>query len=142
MSVPTKGIYILLVQLDRTKDIQTGKRKFHLEKGYYGYVGSALSGLEHRLSRHLRTDKRFHWHIDYMLNTARIKDVVCGETVESKECTLAEILSQKLPAINGFGSSDCKCPSHLFYCHDQDHLKNLVFDAFKRLKLPFFKLVG
>jgi len=105
-------------------------------------VGSALSGLEHRLARHRHTDKRFHWHIDYLLSVASIAEVICGETAESKECALAEILAQRLPTINGFGSSDCRCPSHLFFCKDRNDLKNIVFEAFMRLVLDPYMLVG
>jgi len=88
MSASTKGIYVLLIQLDVASNIQAGKRRFHLDSGFYGYVGSALSGLERRLTRHLLTDKRFHWHIDYLLTVARINKVIYGETEESKECAL------------------------------------------------------
>jgi Uri superfamily endonuclease len=141
MLASTKGIYVILMQLDKVSDISAGKRRFHLESGFYGYVGSALSGLERRVARHLRTDKRSHWHIDYLLNVAKVTDVICGETVESKECALAEIFSRRLPAVNGFGASDCKCPSHLFYCRDQNDLKNITLDAFRNMALRPFMLV-
>ena len=131
-----------MIQLDAGSCIQAGKCRFHLESGFYAYVGSALSGLERRLARHLRAEKRFHWHIDYLLNMARINEIIYGETGESKECALAEILSQRLPAINGFGSSDCKCPSHLFYSKDRNDLKNIIFEAFMRLVLDPYMLVG
>ena len=139
MSASTKGIYVLLIQLDVASCIQAGKRRFHLDSGFYGYVGSALSGLERRLTRHLRTDKRFHWHIDYLLNVARINKVICGETGKSKECALARIFSQKLTPINGFGCSDCRCTSHLFFCEDQHFLENLALDSLKSLDLHPFR---
>ena len=138
MPASTKGIYVLLIQLDVASNIQTAKHRFIFESGFYGYVGSALSGLERRLTRHLRTDKRFHWHIDYLLAVARINKVICGEIGKSKECALAGISSQKLTPINGFGCSDCRCTSHLFCCEDRRILENLALDAFKSLDLhPF-----
>ncbi|NIT57694.1 MAG: DUF123 domain-containing protein, partial [Aliifodinibius sp.] len=40
-------------------------------KGYYVYVGSALTGLEQRITRHFKVSKGehsvTHWHIDYLL---------------------------------------------------------------------------
>jgi len=138
MLASMKGIYVLLMHLDRASEIQAGKRRFYLDSGFYGYVGSALSGIEKRVGRHLSSEKRAHWHIDYLLDVAKVKDVICGETAESKECSLARILSQKLPAINGFGCSDCRCKSHLFFCQDRYNLENLALDGFKSLDLhPF-----
>lgn len=141
MLASMKGIYVLLIQLDIAINIQAGKRRFYLDSGFYGYVGSALSGIEKRVGRHLSSEKRAYWHIDYLLDVVKVKDVICGETAESKECALAEILSRRLPAINGFGSSDCKCPSHLFYDEDLNDLKTTTLDAFKSLELLPFTLV-
>ena len=140
--MPTKGVYVLLIHLDIMSDVQAGKRKFHLENGYYGYVGSALSGLERRLARHMRSEKKFHWHIDYLLDEAKIVEIICSETAENKECALAQTLSRQLLFIHGFGCSDCKCQSHLFYCSDYNDLKNLTLDAFASLELRALKLVG
>jgi Uri superfamily endonuclease len=134
-----KGIYVILIELDEAKDILVGKkRRFDLQKGFYGYVGSAMSGLERRLGRHLSSMKKPYWHIDYLLITAEIQNIIYAETAEKKECTMAQTLSQRLPAIRGFGCSDCKCPSHLFFRKDYKALENLVFDTLKSLGLyPF-----
>jgi Uri superfamily endonuclease len=44
--------------------------------GRYIYVGSALNGIEPRVSRHLRTNGghlgSIHWHIDYLLTAPGI----------------------------------------------------------------------
>lgn len=131
-----KGIYVILIELDEAKDILVGKkRRFDFQRGFYGYVGSALSGLERRLGRHLNTTKKHHWHIDYLLSQAAIQDIIYAETTERKECTLAQTLSQRLPAIRGFGCSDCKCLSHLFFCKDYKALERLIIDASKSLGL-------
>jgi len=37
------------------------------DEGYYAYIGSALSGLKGRINHHLKTGKKLHWHIDYLL---------------------------------------------------------------------------
>jgi len=38
--------------------------------GWYVYTGSARNGLAQRVGRHLRHNKRKHWHIDYLLAVA------------------------------------------------------------------------
>jgi Uri superfamily endonuclease len=136
-----KGIYAILMQLDGASEIHANNRMFDLEKGFYVYIGSALSGLEKRVGRHLSSVKKCHWHIDYLLKAARIINIICAETTEGKECALARISSQRLPAIRGFGSSDCKCPSHLFFSKDPETIVNVINAAFKSLDLnPFIYL--
>ena len=85
-------------------------------RGYYVYTGSALRGLGARIGRHLRPDKKHRWHVDYLLRAARVKEVFVLETVERRECEL-NLLVMGLPGagieVEGFGSSDCGCRSHL-----------------------------
>jgi len=136
------GIYVMLIELDGPNLILAGKkRRFDFQKGFYGYVGSALSGLESRLGRHLSSTKRLHWHIDHLLSAVKIRNIICAETSERKECMVAQTLSQKLPRIAGFGCSDCNCQSHLFFCRDLKALEVSVFDAFKSLELDPFVFV-
>jgi len=111
-----KGSYVLLVNLNADKSIKIGKLgKLYFKKGFYAYVGSAMNGLEGRINRHLRSDKKLHWHIDYLLKNAEIIDVFYKETKQKIECDIAKIFDEKLENINLFGCSDCKCKSHLFY---------------------------
>ncbi len=115
----TPGIYHLLIHLARDTNIPVGKLgSFRFQAGYYVYTGSALGGLESRIARHRRREKRLHWHIDYLLQHGRIIDVTTHETTERLECQLNErILSlpdSRIP-VKGFGSSDCNCASHLVY---------------------------
>jgi len=122
--------------LDDDRDITAGKRRsYRFRKGWYAYVGSALSGLESRLKRHLSNAKSQHWHIDYLLEGASIGTIIYAETEEKRECDLANWLSLKLPAVAGFGCSDCKCRSHLFFCPERESLERLVNDAFLSLGL-------
>ncbi len=72
-------------------------------------MGSAPS--PKRLERHLRTEKKLFWHIDYFLEKAHIRKIYIAEG--EKECKVAQKMN--LPGVKGFGCSDCKCPSHLFY---------------------------
>ena len=63
------GTYVLLIELATAATIQVGRLgMLAFAKGYYAYVGSALGGLEQRIDRHLRTEKKLFWHIDYLLN--------------------------------------------------------------------------
>ena len=110
-----KGSYILLIELENDKEIQISKLgDIFFKKGFYVYIGSALNGLEQRISRHLRDDKKNHWHLDYLLRSAKVNSVYYKENNRKEECKIAESFSKLKPVI-GFGCSDCKCKSHLFF---------------------------
>ena len=116
MVSPMTGSYILLIKLPEEKTINIGSRqrvRFHC--GYYAYVGSAMGGFKARLNRHLKRDKKPHWHIDYLLPEASITGIILCQTGERIECTIAQALSRRFESIPGFGSSDCHCGSHLFF---------------------------
>jgi Uri superfamily endonuclease len=88
--------------------------------GLYAYVGSALGigGLAARVARHRRGEKRRHWHIDYLLDHARIVDVYVDATGRRLECRWSQALLSYAGATEGprgFGASDCQCRTHLFY---------------------------
>ena len=68
-----------------------------------------------RIKRHLRLNKKIHWHIDYLLKKSKIIDVFYKENDTREECLIAKKLDEKLYSTTGFGCSDCKCKSHLFY---------------------------
>jgi len=100
-------------------------------EGYYAYIGSALNGLESRISRHLKTGKKLNWHIDYLLEKATVKSIVLAKTEKRIECGLAELFSEKFGRITGFGSSDCHCRSHLFYGENKENLEKTAGEALK-----------
>jgi len=111
-----KGIYCLVIFLNKSRNIKIGKKRVLFPKGYYCYVGSALNNLEKRIQRHYSKRKKFHWHIDYLLKHAKIINVVVKRNFED-EC----FISRKIKSLGGkvilkgFGSSDCKCDTHLYY---------------------------
>ena len=113
------GIYHLLIQLLQSQEIIVGKLGlFRFPAGYYVYTGSALNGLEARVARHRRKEKRLHWHIDYLLQYAKIIDVVCHVTTERLECEYNRQIINLPDAqiiVPRFGASDCKCDAHLVY---------------------------
>lgn len=113
----SKGVYYLIIKLDRDKRIKIGKLGIiNFKKGYYCYVGSALNGLEKRIERHKSKDKKFHWHIDYFLKYGDILDTFIMETNKKIECLLSKKIERiSKGSVKGFGCSDCKCSSHLYY---------------------------
>ncbi|ELZ85095.1 hypothetical protein C453_10955 [Haloferax elongans ATCC BAA-1513] len=92
-----------------------GEQRF--PAGSYVYLGSAFgTGGLRRVLRHRRVaegdhDAR-HWHVDYLGGhpDVTLSRVVC--VVDSDiECDVAAALADG--PVDGFGSSDCDCTSHL-----------------------------
>ena len=106
--------------------------KIEFKEGYYVYVGSALSGLKQRLKRHLSKDKNKRWHIDYLLEHAATEGVFVWQSKKSIEDKIACKLKKKFNYIDGFGSSDSKCKSHLFYSKHRVKLLEALFKALRR----------
>ena len=116
-----KGTYLLVMDLPQDTAIAVGKQGVvDFQKGRYVYVGSALNGLEQRIQRHLREQKKVHWHIDYFLPYAEVVDVFYKEGTEREECEVARLFERTFPCIVGFGCSDCRCKSHLFQGPSQE----------------------
>lgn len=116
------GSYILIIYISKNSIIKIaslGKIKF--DKGYYTYIGSAMNNLDKRIQRHLRKEKRLHWHIDYLLANKNVKIIKVYYIISKnrEECKIAYLVSKHGESIKGFGCSDCKCESHLY------KLKNL-----------------
>jgi Uri superfamily endonuclease len=129
-----KGSYILLIELKENLNIIIGKLgKLHFKKGFYVYVGSALNSLESRINRHLRFNKKIHWHIDYLLKYAKITKVFYKVNSKKEECRLSSEFEKRMHFFNGFGCSDCKCNSHLFYGK-----YNEIISIIKNLKMKQF----
>lgn len=132
---------MLLIHVPYPVQLSVGELgNLKLKAGYYAYVGSALDGLEKRVERHLAGDKKIHWHIDYLLTRGRVIDVVQGETKERMECAIAGELAKHLASVAGFGSSDCRCKSHLFYGPDFNELRKNVLASFKECGIKPVKI--
>jgi len=125
-----KGLYILLIELPEATVVQTRNRVFNLNRGYYAYLGSAMGGREARIERHLSSERKHHWHIDFLLDKAGIQAVISCETEKRAECLVAQHLAD-LAAVAGFGCSDCRCRSHLFYSKDFNELTTVAVRAFE-----------
>jgi Uri superfamily endonuclease len=138
MTTIVKGIYALIIELGTSRTITIGKRgRISFAAGYYAYVGSALNGLEARIVRHLKEDKQLHWHIDYLLQKAKVIEIIYCVTEKNMECMLSSQLAQKLKHVPHFGCSDCRCTSHLFFSGDQTYLRKTVRDSFHERELLF-----
>ncbi|WP_456373380.1 DUF123 domain-containing protein [Methanocaldococcus sp.] len=111
-----KGTYILKIKLKEGKKIKFGKKEEFFKKGIYFYVGSAYGNsinLKNRIERHLKDDKKMHWHIDYLLKYGKVEEIFI--TNKRVECEVANEFIKEFDYIEGFGCSDCNCKSHLFY---------------------------
>ena len=119
--------YALFIKLYRDIQIIVGSLgKIYFKKGNYLYVGSAKINFKSRIKRHLLKDKKIFWHIDYLLSSknAIIKEV--WVTNKIKECNIAKLLNKMgCNPIKDFGSSDCKCFSHLFFINNIREVKSL-----------------
>jgi Uri superfamily endonuclease len=111
------GAYILAIRLRRRRHIQIGRLgSFTFEAGTYAYVGSAMNGLDARVARHMRREKQHRWHIDYLLQHGEIVDVFEFESADRRECQINDRVHKRwrgVYPVAGFGSSDCRCASHL-----------------------------
>jgi len=133
-----KGSYVLLVELSTGKDIFVGKLGYvSFPKASYAYVGSAMNGLRARLARHLRGEKKLHWHIDYLLKEAEVEEIILCPGKERVECSLAQALAGKFQSVPGFGSSDCKCRSHLYFASEEDMLKARFAETVRQAGLAY-----
>jgi Uri superfamily endonuclease len=137
----TKGSYILLMTLPEGSTIKVGSlADAPFSRGCYAYVGSAMGGFASRLKRHCQKGKKPRWHIDYLLERANISDIILCQTEERVECAIAQALSQRVSSIPGFGSSDCKCRSHLFFTANENQMKSSILATLN--SLPVDKRIG
>ena len=114
------GLYLLIVRIRSPLTAKVGAiGELAFCPGCYAYCGSARRNLSGRLSRHRTRRKRLRWHIDYLTCREEVS-VERTETFPLSTVTECELnsLVQGLPrmtSIPDFGSSDCKCSSHLTY---------------------------
>ncbi len=115
---PLTGAYVILFRLEDDARATVGRLgTFDVAAGRYAYVGSAMNGLISRTERHLRGGSKKHWHIDHLLPLASERAALLVPSDVDLECRIARIIGAwddvSVP-IPRFGSSDCRCPAHLF----------------------------
>jgi Uri superfamily endonuclease len=113
------GVYLLVMYLPDSHEICVGGLGLsRFRKGWYLYAGSARGpgGIRARCARHLRPDKRQRWHIDYLTQIAQVQQVWFTEVL-TEMCIVSVLLRcPKLEQpVAGFGASDSRARSHLFY---------------------------
>lgn len=113
------GLYQLVIWLRKDQVGRVGGLgRFLFPMGYYVYTGSARRRLESRIARHLRKKKRVRWHIDYLLKRGKIIEIKRYANSNLTECGLngrTEELPGSRVIAPRFGSSDCRCLTHLLY---------------------------
>lgn len=135
-----RGGYVLVLENPETFSTSIGSlgtREF--KKGFYVYAGSAMKGLENRIKRHGKRSKKKHWHMDY-ISPFHMKIVKTFPIRHAKnvEQTAAERLLKIAPGyIPGFGSTDSKAPSHLFYFPERPHRNREFIDTILDLRMDF-----
>lgn len=116
------GVYCLIIKLLQTCYVKIGcLGTFHFPAGFYVYVGSAQKNLERRIERHLRREKKVHWHIDYLLRHGQVISARTYAGEKNTECMLSHKIGNMKDAsvpVKGFGSSDCLCNAHLYFFQD------------------------
>ena len=124
-----KGSYIVVIYLPENACIQIGALgEISFDKGHYLYIGSAMAKigpntLENRIRRHVseHNNKKLFWHIDYLLanKISLVTMMYLIPTLLWLECIISKEISEVSDNhIKDFGSSDCFCPSHLYYFKD------------------------
>ena len=115
------GTYVLVITLGSDLTTEVGALgTLSFPAGVYLYTGSALGGLDQRVSRHIRHEKTVKWHIDRL--TVAADSVIAYESYPDyvPECELASMAGDcgMVPSVDGFGCSDCSCRTHLFRVTD------------------------
>lgn len=121
-AAPSKaGVYALVLLVSEKTTLEVGRlgpRDF--ASGIYVYVGSAMNTLPGRVSRHLRREKKKHWHIDYLLDETGscVLGVAWKYSRRRIECWVSRNIHGKaVMSVEDFGCGDCDCGSHLHYFH-------------------------
>lgn len=118
----SSGSYVLFIHVKKSTLISIGRLGcIKFSTGIYAYVGSAMKGqLFNRVYRHTKPPamKKTHWHIDFLLNhsqTTLIKILLIPSQIREECCISNEISKHARSSIHKFGSTDCKCHSHLYF---------------------------
>lgn len=137
-----KGVYLLIIEIIKPLTITIRDMRYKLEPGHFIYVGSAWGsgGLTSRIARHIKKDKKIHWHIDQVTSTplSAVKTICFLPGAPSNyESKIARILSTKLDFIPGFGSTDRRRDSsHFFICRTYIKCLEIVRFLEKTIRHP------
>jgi sugar fermentation stimulation protein A len=137
--VKDRGSYLLFLQLEKQKLIEVGRLgTFMFQKGYYIYVGSAMSNLRARIKRHRQKRKKMHWHIDYLTHVTDGFLSILIRSSQRQECEIARSLSSIMKSgPSNFGSSDCKCLTHLFWSEKNPLHMEAFHNVLQRFRMGY-----
>ena len=130
------GTYVIIMQTDKAVRARVGSIGFiDIKVGHYLYIGSAFGpgGIKARVSRHYKTFKTRHWHLDYLREYLEPVEVWFTHDKQRREHDWASLLASqpKLEPVSNFGCSDCRCNSHLFFQFPRpgvNQFRNIVAD--------------
>ncbi|MFO8050980.1 MAG: GIY-YIG nuclease family protein [Thermoplasmatota archaeon] len=112
--------YLLTLFIEDDMKITVGALgKTFFRKGTYIYTGSAKGGLRVRVKRHLGVPGKKRWHIDHLTSVTSEKSIWWKPHEDEGECRSASELAERYEAVPGFGCSDCRCGSHLFWAGEE-----------------------
>jgi Uri superfamily endonuclease len=101
-------------------------------------------GVMARLSHHHKVSKRPHWHLDYLRAETEFYQAYALYSVDRKECEWAALLAGSETVsepLKGFGSSDCRCSSHLFYFSSCIKMRRAIEEVVAAQKIELGVLV-
>lgn len=137
------GTYILLLENTVECRLAVGSLgECRLPPGWFLYVGSAFGpgGIAARVGRHFRRDKKPRWHIDALTLALDLCECWYHHGHDKSECRWNGILATRHDGypVAGFGSSDCRCPSHLHFFATRPSRSALA----RRLGVPLATMTG
>ncbi len=113
----TKRKGYLVLFLCKEGILSSRAKNFKLSEGLYCYVGSCGNNCAKRISRHLSSDKKMFWHVDFL---SQLCVPVLALVIGKEEKEIARVMS-RFPSIKGFGNTDDKeNESHLFLINSID----------------------
>ena len=127
---PLPGTYALIFSAYRKNQLKIGKLgTLQLKPGFYIYIGSAFGpgGLKARIAHHRKRANRPHWHIDYLSSFLELIEIWHTYDPIHREHQWAKTIASTRGAsvpLSGFGASDCRCNSHLFYFNTDPSVKS------------------
>ncbi|HIP89491.1 MAG TPA: DUF123 domain-containing protein [Thermococcus paralvinellae] len=133
-----RGAYFLVIKVKGATTIKTRGKEFPLKAGYYVYVGSAMNSLEKRVERHFKKDKKLHWHIDFLLRESELLRAYLIPSNEKIEEKLSREVSKFGKPVGGFGASDLRIDSNLYYFKDEPD--SLLIDTLQKLGLRWKRI--
>ena len=125
------GTYALIFSAARKGQLAVGKiGTLQVQPGFHVYVGSAFGpgGLKARIRHHSRRAAHPHWHIDYLSSALELKEIWYTCDPVHREHQWATIISNTRGSsapLAGFGSSDCRCNTHLSFFKSKPGSKNI-----------------